>query len=710
MPTLKEMFPNFSSIQPSKILWDSDFEWTQEAGVQLAHALLQDAISSQELEEREFLERGVVLRSDLSALTTSDIRGRDHFIIDTIKFAVSQPFIHRLKNIGELAQAYDWILWSISRNYRIGGGGEEADFSLPPFDNASKALNNFSIQFLTDWISSAYYVAVKFGGLDELARNHFYYCFGHAASKADGPDANSGIEALIFLINWAAHVDHAALPDLIGSVESWLEMPSISDEQRVRFTSLLIGPGSKYSKRPPEEVATQLLAAHPAGFRDHERLQFLTVATTRHAQWLERKIEIIQEIQKFRSDVERKQGSKIRSDIVMEARITLLYPLLLLLSKNADLGAVIEVLSSWYGRPYDPEMAQQTLLVMPNNSHGVTWVGPATTWSAGDQDVPSSLEQMLGVASEAFNDYFRGPAGDRNPEIDLRLRGAPAPENGPALEKSVLEHYRIEEASKAISKDANLKFIIPFPNHPVPLTPLVDRDVIQGLAQNTSLSSRFAAPDVKRVLIWPGETHTTEVEVDAISRLGIELGIDVQVWSDPIGKKEFCDFWSSRDFDLLWVTGHGNHDPNEILRSGLVLNNHEIFNIEDFSRLPYPERARAVVANICSGGAARMIGGIGSTGVASAITTDVQATITHNWPIDTYAALAFGVVYFSCLSDRRLVAGLSEAREILRSQDAIVSHLRALISDHEVVRILGSEHAKPRLENILSWGAATFYC
>jgi hypothetical protein len=83
MPTLKEMFPNFSSIQPSKILWDSDFEWTQEAGVQLAHALLQDAISSQELEGREFLERGVVLRSDLSALTTSDIRGRDHFIIDT---------------------------------------------------------------------------------------------------------------------------------------------------------------------------------------------------------------------------------------------------------------------------------------------------------------------------------------------------------------------------------------------------------------------------------------------------------------------------------------------------------------------------------------------------------------------------------------------------------------------------------------------------
>ena len=710
MPQLKEMFPNFSSIQPSKILWDSDFDWAQEAGMQLAYALFQDTISSQGLEEREFLERGVVLRGDLSALTNSEIREQDHFIIDTIKFAVSQPFIHRLKNIGELAQAYDWILWSISRNYRIGGGGEEADFSLPPFENASKALNDFSTQFLTDWISSAYYVAVKFGGLDELARNHFLYCLGHAASEADGPDANSGIEALIFLINWAAHADHKALPDLIGSVESWLEMPSITDEQKIRFASLLIGPGSKYSKRPADEVATHLLATHPAGFRDHERLQFLTVATTCYAQWLERKVEIMQEIQKFRSDVEISQGSKIRSDIVMEARITLLYPLLLLLSKNADLGAVIEVLSSWYGKPYDPEMAQKTLLVMPNNGDGVTWLGPATTWSADDQDVLLSLEQMLGVASEAFNDYFRGPAGDRYPEIDFRLRGAPAQEHGPALEKKVLEHYRIEDASRVFSEDASLKFILPFPNHPVPLAPLVDRDVINSLAQNISLSSCFAAPDIKRVLIWPGETHTTELEVDAISQIGVKVGIDVQVWRGATGKKEFCEFWSPGDYDLLWITGHGEHDPNDVLKSGLVLSDSETFNIEDFSCLPKPTRARAVVANICSGGAARMIGGIGSTGVASAVTTDFQATVTHNWPIDTYAALAFGVVYFSFLSDQGLIDGLSRTREILRSQEKIVSHLQALIGDHEVVNILGSDHAKPRLESILSWGAATFYC
>ncbi len=710
MPLLKELFPNFSKFQPSMLSWKAEFNWADEAGVAVAHALFQDVISSQRLEQKEFLDRGVVLRSDLSDLTSSVIGERQLYIIDAIKIAVSQPYIHRLTNIGEWAQAYDWILWSISRNYKINGGGEEADFSLPPFDNASKVVNSFSIQFLTDWISSAYYVAVKFGGLDELARNYFHYCMSHAVSEVDGQDASCGIEALLFLINWAAHVEHEALPDLIGSVENWLEMPSITDEQRVRLASLLIGPGSKYSKRTPEEVATHSLAAYPAGFRDHERLQFLTVATNCREKWLERKVEIIHEIQEIRANVERSQGSKIRSDIVMEARITLLYPLLLLLSKDADVGAVIEVLSSWYGRPYDPEMAQQTLLVMPNNSDGVAWVGPDMKWSPEDQDILSSLEKMLGVASEAFNDYFRGPAGDRNPEIDYRLRGAPAQEHGPALEKQVLDHYKIEEVSQVVSRDANLKFILPFPNHPVPLTPLVDRDVIRGLSQNISLSSRFVAPEVKRVLIWPGETHTTEFEVDAISRLGMETGIEIQVWESPNNKKEFREFWSSAEYDLLWISGHGSHDPNDVLKCGLVIGDYEIFNIENFSWLPKPKRERGVVANICSGGAARMIGGIGSTGVASAITTDVQATITHNWPIDTYAALAFGAVYFSCLSNRGLVDGLSETREILRSQDKIISHLGEVLGDHEIVKILGSDHAKPRLESILSWGAATLYC
>lgn len=710
MSLLGEMFPNYSQLKPTTINWASDFQWSDEAGLQLGQFLLSDGTAAQKLDQNDFFERGRILRDDLSALAASTSDEETLVIIDAIKLAVSQPFTHGLRNVGELAQAYDWILWSISRNHIIADGQTEADYSLPPFDSASDVINNFANQFLVDWISTAYYVAVKFGGLDELCQNHFYYCLGVAINAADGSDNVGGVEAAIVLVNWAAHVGRDELPDLIATIEGWMEMGSISNQQKIRMATLLIGPGSKHSQKIPADIARDILETYPEELRDHERLQFLAIATDSHAAWIERKEEIVREIRIFRAGIQKSQGSAIRLNIVIEARVTLIYPLLRLLSQVPDLDAIILLLSSWYGKPYDHRMAPQTLLVMPNNIGGVAWVWSGNIWSPDDQDIFSSLEQMLGVASQAFNDYFRGPAGDRVPEMDARLRGAPNPQHGSTLERQVLQHYRITEVSKVIPEDADLKYLIGFPNHNVPLSSLVGRDLRGGLSQSISLSSQFVEPEIKRVLIWPGETQTTDAEIDFIVKMGTAAGVDVHVWDSVASKDDFRNYYTSPSQDLLWITGHGNHDPGNVLNCGLVLGNGQAFNIDDFSGLPIAPQHRAVVANICSGGAARMIGGIGSTGIASAITSYSQVTVAHNWPIDTYAALAFGSVFFSCLVEQQLALSLHQAQGILQSQDQIGSHLRRFDDSHRVVELLSSEHAKPRLENMMSWGSATLYC
>lgn len=710
MSLLEEMFPNYSQLKPTTINWASDFQWSDEAGLQLGRALLSDGTAAQKLDQNDFFERGRILRDDLSALAASTSDEETLVIIDAIKFAVSQPFTHGLRNVGELAQAYDWILWSISRNYIIADGKTEAYFSLPPFGSGSDVINSFANQFLVDWISTAYYVAVKFGGLNELCQNHFYYCLGVAVTEADGSDNNGGIEAAIFLVNWAAHVNHEALSDLITMIEGWMDMRSTSNQQRIRMATLLIGPGSKHSQKIPAEIARDILETYPEELRDHERLQFLAIATDSHAAWVERKEEIVREIRIFRTDIQKSQLSAIRLNIVMEARVTLIYPLLRLLSQVPDLDAIILLLCSWYGKPYDHRMALQTLLVMPNNIGGVAWIWSGGTWSPNDQDVSSSLEQMLGVASQAFNDYFRGPAGDRALEIDARLRGAPAPQHGSSLEQQVLRHYRIAEVSKVIPEEADLKYLIGFPNHNVPLSSLVGKGLRGGLSQSISLSSQFVEPEIKRVLIWPGETQTTDAEIDFIVNMGLAAGIDVQVWDSVASKDDFRNYYSTPSQDLLWITGHGNHDPGNVLNCGLVLGDGQTFNVDDFSELPTAHQHRAVVANICSGGAARMIGGIGSTGIANAITSEFQVTVAHNWPIDTYAALAFGSVFFSYLVKQQLALSLHETQGILESQDRIVSHVRRFDDSQRVVELLSSEHAKPRLENMMSWGSATLYC
>ncbi|SLN67582.1 hypothetical protein PAM7971_03576 [Pacificibacter marinus] len=52
----------------------------------------------------------------------------------------------------------------------------------------------------------------------------------------------------------------------------------------------------------------------------------------------------------------------------------------------------------------------------------------------------------------------------------------------------------------------------------------------RGLSQSISLSSPFVESEMKRVLIWPGETRTTDAEIDFIVNMGLAVGIDVQVW------------------------------------------------------------------------------------------------------------------------------------------------------------------------------------
>jgi len=122
MNVLGEMFPNYSQLKPTTINWASYFQWGDEAGLQLGQVLLSDEIAAQKLGQTIFFERGRILRDDLSALAAATGDEVTLAIIDAIKLAISQPFTHRLCKVGELAQAYDWILWSISRNHVIADG------------------------------------------------------------------------------------------------------------------------------------------------------------------------------------------------------------------------------------------------------------------------------------------------------------------------------------------------------------------------------------------------------------------------------------------------------------------------------------------------------------------------------------------------------------------------------------------------------------
>ena len=709
MQALAELFPRTNHFKPSSIKWDRQFEWGHQSTISLAIALATDLTNAQQLPFQEFIDRSLSLRNDLTELTASTTDESIRLFVDVIKFTISQPPAFCLTTNGEFAQAYDWILWSISRDFDPHQRVNEGDFKLPPFDGIDPKLNEFVAQFLVDWISSAYFVAVKFGGLDELAHNHFYYCYGAALTASDGTDRDGGIEALVSLANWAAHVDHSELPELTRAIEAWLELPFLSAQQRIRLGTLLIGNAAKYSTKNIADFAQNMLENHEGEFRDHEQLQFLIATVNTDELWAAKRGAILSEIKSFRSSVERSSMSKIEADIAMEARITLIYPLIHILSEMRDLASILEILAGWYGKDYDDDLSQKTLLILPNSSNGVTWIWPGGSWTQSNQNVPESLERLLECTSRAFNDYFRGPKGDRFPEIDERLLGAPNPEHATETKEILVSHYGIDDVLAFEPTKGKVDFVVPFPNHNIPLFPFINQHSANGLAQNLSMSPETWEPEFHNILVWPGDTLTTEAEIEFMLEAGRQFGCNVRIWEGELSKYGFAEFYSDHEADVLWVIGHGNHASDKTEDCGLNLPDGEIFSLRDFSNLPPVEKRRALVANFCSGGAARMIGAIGATGVSYTLVNEPQMAVAHDWPIDMYGALAFGTVFFSLLPKFGFKAGLFNAQRILQDHEMTVRQIERISKDLKAVEILAAGHVKPRLENILTWGATSLY-
>jgi hypothetical protein len=104
-----------------------------------------------------------------------------------------------------------------------------------------------------------------------------------------------------------------------------------------------------------------------------------------------------------------------------------------------------------------------------------------------------------------------------------------------------------------------------------------------------------------------------------------------------------------------------------------------------------------------------MIGAIGATGVSYTLVNESQMAVAHDWPIDMYGALAFGTVFFSLLPKFGFKAGLFNAQRILQDHEMTVRQIERISKDLKAVEILAAGHVKPRLENILTWGATSLY-
>ncbi len=364
----------------------------------------------------------------------------------------------------------------------------------------------------------------------------------------------------------------------------------------------------------------------------------------------------------------------------------------------------MSVLHAWYAEPDSPPADADVLVICPNHGDGVAYVWPDDRHFASNSPA-ESLEKALIANSNALNEYFRGPQGDRQVTVDERLKTSPAFEFGDDIWAAMGDHYRLSELADRLPRGWVPRSVVVMPAHRDPLQAMI-LDRLGWIAPlETSLTISDDLRPIRVISIWPGSTHTTEAEVEVLLHVAATAGWRSKVASGELDLRAFRQFYEDSEADVLWVIGHGEQASDDASQTGVVMENGSMASLADIAGFNVPSTGRRLlVLNICSSATAQTFNGMARSGLAQELVSPSQQIIGHLWPIDYYAALAFGSSLAMALTRVPSAPALKEALLMMRDQGQLIRALQEISPELQAIRRLNGQRAAEVIGNVLSWG------
>jgi len=695
--TLAEHFPASAKAFPNLLPWQSPFDWIRQ-GQFLAEAVFELQMKLQESDDQLnlFCE---ALRADVEAETIVQTDPSAAAMIDGFRFVTSQVQIYRTMTSGRLGTCYHWLLWSISREHVFDRTENHAEYRLPPYAGATRAMNELALEVAIDWVWAAYIVAHKFGGLD----GHCNMFLEAAVAIATQAGNCKGTKALTAIAVYSAAKKLEGTQSQVDALLRRLEEPEIPVTDRAQIQISMSTHVGHYTDTHPVEWARRTLRDLRAELKEHEPLQLLAVTLQDQEAWLAARVEILSEIHAL-SEIYRSGNSRHAARVALDSRILLLHPIIYALCKFGSTDDLMAVLHAWYAEPDSVCADGDILFICPNHGDGVAYVWPDGRYFASNI-VADSLENALVANSNALNEYFRGPQGDRQVRVDDRLKNTPAFEFAAQIWAAMDDHYRLSEVSSRLPQGWVPRSVVVMPAHRDPLQAMILDRLGWVAPLETSLSVANALRPIKTLSIWPGSTQTTDAEVEALQHVAAAAGWHVKDMPGTLDQEAFRRFYEDPEADLLWVIGHGEQTSDDQRRTGIVMEDGAIASLADIVSFDVPSVGRRLlVLNICSSATAQTFNGMARSGLAQELVSSCQQVIGHLWPIDYYAALAFGSSLAVGLTREPPPAALRDASLLMRDQVKLINVLTEISPELQAIRRLNGQRAAEVMQNVLSWG------
>ena len=706
--TLSDIFPRTAAAYPQMAAWGAEFEWPGgsiavcDLLVQVQHRLIEQS-------DEHMLAFALSARSDLIEQTE---RAPDETVaccIDCVRVIAAIVPAQRTLARGELGDCYGWVLWAVSRTHDPAARVNHANYALPPYDGAPKDLNEAVMPFVVDWVRTTYLLARKFGGLDDHCRMFFDHANRIVLMALANGDSQAGVDAAIAMANWATTRAHAGARYLAEALFHLAQLDSVDAETKARIEMLFLTHAAQWTDRTPVEWARHLLTHRRDHLREHETVQAMAVATDDLASWTASRTEILTEIRRL-SDSYYGRSPRAEALIALESRASILFPLIYLLARVGSIDDILDVLWAWYGSAAAERGDSNVLFVCPNHGDGVAYVWPTGRWIAPHANVGASLEDLLIGISTALSDYFRGPAGDRVVNLDEDRAGIPVFETGPDLIDAVERHYQLRALAERLPPDFEPRSIVVMPGHRDPLQALFTLDTGKFAALEASLARATPDRPIRMLSVWPGATQLTEPEVECLHAAAQASGWRLKVRAGQLDAAAFKEFYEDPEADVLWVVGHGEQSPYSVHETGLVMDDGSLLSMPNLASFAVPAAGRRLlVLNVCSSGSAQTMDGMARIGLAQELCSPHQQVVAHLWPIDYYAALAFGCALASRLRTEPVNVAFPSAIRQMRNNADLVQELEEIAPGLAARERLGNAHVAAVLDNILCWGCPALF-
>lgn len=618
------------------------------------------------------------------------------------RFIVCQFPLSAAVALGASREALDWLISSITighvpkQNIIDGAAGY---LPLPFEGDSSIALRAY--KRVPAWLAAMYFLAREYEDLGAMAGT-FLEDAQHITRfriKADPSDEDS-ILALAALASWAAYRKRPELEAIVADLTLFWNSPEIPKLSKTLIGQVFCTDAAKFTDRSSLQWADLLLDDFGPQLREHQRLQLLCISLSSKSEWEKKRTEILEEIKRLGGETGDQAASFGATWLfTLEARVSVINPLVHALVKFADLEGVLDVLHGWYGRPGATRCDANLLFVLANHEAGVAYLWREGLWVSHSDDL-SALDHAIAKA------FLHPVKVDGDLEFAERWsagrEGFPEYSEGAQLYSAVDKHYALAALSEHIG-GTQFRSVLVYPVLQDGAASAIGRCLEQKVADEVSLGMTAELRPLKIMSIWPDHTLMTEFELEVLVEAGKRGGFEIRIF--PRGEEptanDFRRFYEDPEPDVLWVIGHGKFEPNDLGDSGLQFPNYNVVSGLEMGTFSMPAAGRRLlVLNICSAGESKTTGGISRIGTAQELVGAYQSVVAHRWAVDGKLALAFAALMAAALVELNPVEAYFTAIMDLRDPDLIAE---------KVISKLGKVAAIDRItpddwENLLHWG------